>query len=118
MLEHLRQVIGLRGYGQRDPLVEYKKESFDMFEDLWNRITEEIVRYMFLLQPVTEEEQRDIQRQRRRQEMTFSTPRESAAAQGGSDAPVRPIQRAFPKVGRNEPCPCGSGKKYKRCHGA
>ncbi len=117
-LDHLKEGIGLRGYGQRDPLVEYKKESFDMFEELWNRITEEIVRYMFLLQPINEEEQREVQRQRRRQELTFSTPQEKAAARGGEDAPIRPIQRAFPKVGRNEPCPCGSGKKYKRCHGA
>ncbi|MBI3939523.1 MAG: preprotein translocase subunit SecA [Acidobacteria bacterium] len=117
-LDHLKEGIGLRGYGQRDPLVEYKKESFDMFEDLWNRITEEIVRYMFLLRPVTEEEQREIKRRRRQQPVTLSAPAEDAAAQGGSDAPVRTVQRSAPKVGRNDPCPCGSGKKYKKCHGA
>ncbi|HEY2933302.1 MAG TPA: preprotein translocase subunit SecA [Acidobacteriota bacterium] len=118
-LDHLKEGIGLRGYGQRDPLVEYKKESFDMFEDLWNRITEEIVRYLFLLQPVAQEEQREIQQQRRRQhELVLSAPAENPASLGGSDAPVKTMQRAYPKVGRNEPCPCGSGKKYKRCHGA
>ncbi|MBI4455047.1 MAG: preprotein translocase subunit SecA [Acidobacteria bacterium] len=117
-LDHLKEGIGLRGYGQRDPLVEYKRESFDMFEELWNRITEEIVRYMFLLRPVSEEEQIEIQRRRREQSVTLSAPSESSAAQGGDGAPVRTIHRASPKVGRNDPCPCGSGKKYKKCHGA
>ena len=117
-LDHLKEGIGLRGYGQRDPLVEYKKESFDMFEELWNRITEEIVRYLFLLQPVAQEEQREIQQRRRPREMVLSAPSENPEALGGSDAPVKTVHRAYPKVGRNDPCPCGSGKKFKRCHGA
>ena len=125
-LDHLKEGIGLRGYGQRDPLVEYKKESFGLFEELWNRATEEMVRMLFLLRPITEEDERDLLRTRRQQQpLSYSQPEdnpepvwEPSQPQGQqSAAAVKTVVRNTPKVGRNEPCPCGSGKKYKKCCG-
>ncbi len=117
-MDHLKDGIGLRAYGQRDPLVEYKKESFDMFSQMKERIENDIVRFLFLLEPMTEEERREEQERRRReQESVFRAASRSAAgvtARGG----VQTVSRKEAKVGRNDPCPCGSGKKYKKCHGA
>jgi preprotein translocase subunit SecA len=111
-MDHLKEGIGLRGYGQRDPLVEYKKESFELFEDLMGRIEEDTIRFLFLLQPVEEKKQAEqIERKRRRQEAIMSN-------QGnGDEGPARQVKRDSAKVGRNDPCPCGSGKKFKKCHG-
>jgi len=112
-MDHLKEGIGLRGYGQRDPLTEYKRESFDMFSAMRERIEDDIVKLLFHLQPVDEEEQRRQQERRaraREQQLIFSAPPKTA--------PTPVVKRADAKVGRNEPCPCGSGKKYKRCHGA
>jgi preprotein translocase subunit SecA len=149
-LDHLKEGIGLRGYGQRDPLVEYKKESFALFQDMKGRIEEEMVRYLFWLRPVAapaEDEggaavaARPLPTRpaaRRATQMTFNNPgteavpafagssRSSAAAVAQAPAPartggddvVKTVRREEPKVGRNDPCPCGSGKKYKKCHGA
>jgi preprotein translocase subunit SecA len=125
-LDHLKEGIGLRGYGQRDPLVEYKKESFGLFEELWNRATEEMVRMLFLLRPITEEGERDLLRTRRQQQpLSYSQPEDnpepvwkpSQPQEQQSAAAVKPVVRNTPKVGRNELCPCGSGKKYKKCCG-
>ena len=125
-LDHLKEGIGLRGYGQRDPLVEYKKESFALFEELWNRATEEMVRMLFLLRPITEEDERDRLRNRRQQQsLSYSQPTDtpepvwqpSQPQEQQSAAAVKTVVRNNPKVGRNEPCPCGSGKKYKKCCG-
>ena len=125
-LDHLKEGIGLRGYGQRDPLVEYKKESFSMFEELWDRATEEMVRMLFLLRPITEEDERDLLRTRRQQQpLSYSQPEDNpepvwqpSQPQGQqSAAAVQTVVRNTRKVGRNEPCPCGSGKKYKKCCG-
>ena len=125
-LDHLKEGIGLRGYGQRDPLVEYKRESFGLFEELWNRATEEIVRMLFLLRPITEEDERDLLRTRRQQQpLSYSQPEDTpepvwqpSQPQGQqSAAAVKTVVRNTRKVGRNEPCPCGSGKKYKKCCG-
>ncbi|MCH6568685.1 MAG: preprotein translocase subunit SecA [Acidobacteria bacterium] len=125
-LDHLKEGIGLRGYGQRDPLVEYKRESFSMFEELWNRATEEMVRMLFLLRPITEEDERDLLRTRRQQQpLSYSQPEDNpepvwqpSQPQGQqSAAAVKTVVRNTRKVGRNEPCPCGSGKKYKKCCG-
>ena len=137
-LDHLKEGIGLRGYGQRDPLVEYKKESFGLFTDMKDRVDEEMVRYLFWLRPVPAEEAPAVRRPARRAApLTFSAPSETAsvfgsdrtaaavatgsgprpARTGGDDAAVRTVRRDEPKVGRNDPCPCGSGKKYKKCHG-
>jgi preprotein translocase subunit SecA len=107
-MDQLKEGIGLRGYGQRDPLVEYKKESFDTFQQMMNTIEEESLRYLFLLQPVEEQEKvREMERRQKKQDLVLS---------GGDAAPEapKPIIRG-PKIGRNDPCPCGSGKKYKRC---
>jgi preprotein translocase subunit SecA len=113
-MDHLKEGIGLRGYGQRDPLVEYKKESFTLFEDLMSRIEEDTVRFLFLLQPVNEQKQQEeMERRQRRQQMMLS--QQQAAASGGTGSSQ--VKREAPKVGRNDPCPCGSGKKYKKCCG-
>jgi preprotein translocase subunit SecA len=112
-MDHLKEGIGLRGYGQRDPLVEYKKESFDLFEDLMNRIEEDTLRFLFLLQPVEEEKQAEqIERKRRRAEFLMSQ-----QTSGNGDGAPHQVKREGSKVGRNDPCPCGSGKKFKKCHG-
>jgi len=148
-LDHLKEGIGLRGYGQRDPLVEYKKESFELFQAMKDRVDEEIVRYLWWLRPVLNEEaaaapvRRAPQRRAplvlndpgadaatssvfgapRSAAATAAPPRATATQQqpprvGGDDAVQRTVRHEGPKVGRNDPCPCGSGKKYKKCHGA
>jgi preprotein translocase subunit SecA len=110
-MDHLKEGIGLRGYGQRDPLVEYKKESYELFEDLMDRIEEDTLRFLFLLQPVEQKKQEEqIERKQRRQQFITSN-------QGGGDGASNQVKRDSPKVGRNDPCPCGSGKKFKKCHG-
>jgi preprotein translocase subunit SecA len=147
-LDHLKEGIGLRGYGQRDPLVEYKKESFALFTSMKDRIEEEIVRYLWRLTPVMGEPGEEgappaAVRQppaRRPPQMTMSAQQApppspfgafgggggSASAvedpprpaRTGGDDVIKQVKREEPKVGRNDPCPCGSGKKYKKCHGS
>jgi len=114
-LDHLKEGIGLRGYGQRDPLVEYKKESFEMFEALNARIEEETVRYLYLFEPITAEEH--AQREKDREEARRRQMKEQELVYSAGDAPPAPKRREVAKVGRNDPCPCGSGKKFKKCHG-
>jgi preprotein translocase subunit SecA len=158
-LDHLKEGIGLRGYGQKDPLVEFKKEAFTLFEDMMARIDNETVRYLFHIQvqqgePPQQLEQRpepprpprqdarsamasaaaraslgdsdsqnstpqhlpsvarEIERKQARQQRDLQY--QTGPAQAEAPKPVR----AAAKVGRNDPCPCGSGKKYKKCHGA
>ena len=150
-MDHLKEGIGLRGYGQHDPLVEYKRESFDMFEDMMKRFQEDTVRYLYLMQilerPGTGPEAGAIAAE----EAGLSMPRpggngdgrprrpiatsvddleeafqrkkkreleEARMAGGGEYQPVQQVVRSGAKVGRNDPCPCGSGKKYKKCCGA
>jgi preprotein translocase subunit SecA len=151
-MDHLREGIGLRGYGQHDPLVEYKRESFEMFEEMMKRFEEETVRYMYLMQiiegagPVQlsggpsempggdgsgvreprpgfdrrpqrsaqttlDELEAEFQRKKRRE-------LDQARMAGSGDMQVQQVVRGGEKVGRNDPCPCGSGKKYKKCCGA
>jgi preprotein translocase subunit SecA len=156
-LDHLKEGIGLRGYGQKDPLVEFKKEAFTLFEDMMARIDTETVRVLFLMQPARDEaapaggapghrfdsglrpfdptsrgasssgaaaassqplsssasqQMLDaIERRRRRQEQNLQY-------QAGATQEAPKTVRTGAKVGRNDPCPCGSGKKYKKCHGA
>jgi len=155
-MDHLKEGIGLRGYGQHDPLVEYKKESFDMFEAMMQRFQEDTVRYLYLMQilerppeiasgaqpsaqtglglepgvpaqsgedgngrrpprmvstSADELEEAFLRRKRRELE-------QARMAGGGESQPVQQVVRSQEKVGRNDPCPCGSGKKYKKCHGA
>ncbi len=112
-MDHLKEGIGLRGYGQRDPLVEYKRESFDMFGTMKERVEDEIIRYLYLFEPKTEA---DLAVERRRQQQQE---RELIFAGGKEGAKPRPqVRKKGEKVGRNDPCPCGSGKKYKKCCGA
>ena len=155
-MDHLKEGIGLRGYGQHDPLVEYKRESFDMFEDMMRRFQEETVRYLYLMQILerpaepnllarsqpdpaatgvessapavitggqggngrprhvttsVDEIEEAFQRKKKRE-------LEQARMAGAGDRQVQQVVRSGDKVGRNDPCPCGSGKKYKKCHGA
>jgi preprotein translocase subunit SecA len=157
-LDHLKEGIGLRGYGQKDPLVEFKKEAFVLFEDMMARIDNETIRYLFHIQMQQAERSPD-EMQLKPDAQQAGIPRRasggaqaavaSAAARASEPAPQRlpevarqlerkqqrqqkdlqyqtgPAQaeapkpvRAGAKVGRNDPCPCGSGKKYKKCHGA
>ena len=101
-MDMLRQGIGLRAYGQKDPLIEYKIEAFDMFGQMIEHIQEDIVRYIYRVNIVTQAEDRLAQ---------------ATTSHGDEAAPNEPI-RAKETVGRNELCPCGSGKKYKKCCGA
>ena len=133
-LDHLKEGIGLRGYGQRDPLVEYKRESFGMFQAMKERIDQETVRYLWRLRPVARPEPAAaaLLAARPAAPIQLNHPGDAVPAfagaavavgagprrTGGDDARVRTIRRDEPKVGRNDPCPCGSGRKYKKCHGA
>jgi preprotein translocase subunit SecA len=156
-MDHLKEGIGLRGYGQHDPLVEYKKESFEMFEDMLQRFQEDTARYLYLMQIIerppdagtggaqggepaghgpesgvparqggggnghhpprlvatSADDLEEAFMRRKRREL------EQARMAGAGDVqPVQQVVRGQEKVGRNDPCPCGSGKKFKKCHGA
>ncbi len=160
-MDHLKEGIGLRGYGQHDPLIEYKRESFEMFEEMMQRFQEETVRYLYLMQILerpadslppprggtdqpsgqgpdagvpslitggrggnggngrpprqvatsVDEIEEAFQRKKKRE-------LEQARMAGSGDMQVTQVIRSGEKVGRNDPCPCGSGKKYKKCCGA
>jgi preprotein translocase subunit SecA len=133
-MDTLRQGVGLRAYGQRDPLVEYKHEAYAMFSDLMDRIKSEIAHHLFRAATSAEAFQSFV---RQLPMMYVHEEVQSLAARGlaadatapedtGNEAALQaalkekgtPIVREGPKVGRNDPCPCGSGKKYKKCHGA
>jgi len=107
-MDHLKEGIGLRGYGQRDPLTEYKKESFIMFGLMKERIEDEIIMNLWRMDAAVVTQQKEM-RTRRERDLVYSAP--------AKEAP-QPAQRATGRVGRNDPCPCGSGKKYKKCHGS
>jgi preprotein translocase subunit SecA len=111
-MDHLKEGIGLRGYGQKDPLIEYKREGFDMFEEMKLRIVESTVENLFRIKAAAKEQSQEIERRQRRQIANLSFA-------GAGDDVARPAQpvHAGQKVGRNDPCPCGSGLKYKKCHG-
>ena len=127
-MDHLRQGIHLRGYAQKNPKQEYKREAFDMFAQMLEDIKREVIGILSRVQVRAERDVEAVEQQRRRSvPMQFShaeaaspieeepVPAEPEAAP--AKAQVKPFVRAQPKVGRNEPCPCGSGKKYKQCHG-
>jgi preprotein translocase subunit SecA len=158
-MDHLKEGIGLRGYAQHDPLVEYKRESFDMFEDMMQRFQEETVRYLYLMQIMERPPDagprltsggpdeavasgsevsassvisggrggngrppRQVATSVDEIEMAFQRKKkkelEQARMAGAGDIQVQQVVRSGEKVGRNDPCPCGSGKKYKKCCGA
>ena len=106
-MDHLKEGIGLRGYAQQDPLVVYKKEGFEMFMDMIERIKGETVRFLFRVQIARPEEMAAKEKTKQNQ-LVFSH---------GGEAAKQPVRRSEKKVGRNQPCPCGSGKKYKKCCG-
>ena len=154
-MDHLKEGIGLRGYGQHDPLVEYKRESFEMFEAMLQRFQEDTVRYLYLMQilerppdaaaagpqsggpgpeagvpaqrgadgnggrrpprmvATSADDLEEAFMRRKRRELE-----QARMAGGGDQQTVQQVVRSQEKVGRNDPCPCGSGKKYKKCHGA
>jgi preprotein translocase subunit SecA len=151
-MDHLKEGIGLRGYGQKDPLVEYKKESYVLFQDMMDRIEDETVRYLFFLQVQRDDERQvnplmpfpangdeeavaepepepvaaqralaqtslqDFTRKIERKKEREMADLQFVGGDGGAGANKPVVQGQ--KVGRNDPCPCGSGKKYKKCHGA
>jgi preprotein translocase subunit SecA len=122
-LDHLKEGIGLRGYGQKDPLVEFKKEAFTLFEEMMDRIDTETVRFLFLVQPARHEDAAQRAARQAPPPMLEAVERRRRQAQqnlqfqaGAQQEAPRPV-RTGAKIGRNDPCPCGSGKKYKKCCG-
>jgi preprotein translocase subunit SecA len=152
-MDHLKEGIGLRGYGQKDPLIEYKREGYDMFEEMMERVEDETIRYLYFLrievgteipvpypelddddeedeEPPSEPEPalatvaaqrnadavldltRNIQRKKERELASMQL------GDGETATATQPANNPYKNVGRNDPCPCGSGKKYKKCHGA
>ena len=107
-MDHLKEGIGLRGYAQQNPLIVYKKEGFEMFNDMISRVKDETLGILFRIQ-IEEPKKIDDLRQPKEQKLAFSG--------GGEPEKPKPAQRKAKKVGRNAPCPCGSGKKYKKCCG-
>ena len=126
VMDQLRQGIHLRAYANKNPKQEYKRESFALFEGLLQRLKYEVVRFLSNVQVQRSDEAAAIEQQRRKaaaqQKMAFEHAEAGSAVAPAADAPPpaapQPMTRAQPKVGRNDPCPCGSGKKYKQCHGA
>lgn len=114
-IDHLREGIGLRGYGQKNPLIEYKKESFYEFEKMMEQIRWDIVQRLFRMRP-DEYSAEVIEEIEREKEKELDTLQLAGAGDAAGQA-KQPVKRVAPKVGRNEPCPCGSGKKYKHCCG-
>ncbi|MEO5859912.1 MAG: SEC-C metal-binding domain-containing protein, partial [Pyrinomonadaceae bacterium] len=126
-IDQVKQGIGLVGYGQKDPLVEYKKQSFDMFQDMLDRIDTNTCKSLFHLHVVTQDEQEERDRlerladQRARKQaagMAFTGAMAGADVAGAEAARHTPFVRDTPKMKPNQPCYCGSGKKFKKCHGA
>ena len=114
-LEHLRSVVGFRGYAQRDPLNEYKNEAFQLFEGLLNGLRSEVSRHLAKIRPLTQEEQATMMQQMIAQAQEGATSETAAEPVNPSFDENNPITWGNP--GRNAPCPCGSGKRFKHCHG-
>jgi preprotein translocase subunit SecA len=109
-LDHLREGIGLRGYGQKDPLREYQRESFEIFIDMLERVKVDTVRKLFAIQPARQEVHREVQKP---EAPVMFMNRSDGPGDGGPGGG----EQKGKKIGRNDPCPCGSGKKYKKCCG-
>ena len=110
-MDHLKEGIGLRGYAQRDPLREYQKEGYNLFVDLLGRISAETIDKLFMVQ---------IAREPMPRQPEPASSQKLQLSRGGGEQPTagKTVKREGKKVGRNDPCPCGSGKKYKKCCGA
>jgi len=119
-LEHLRSVVGFRGYAQRDPLNEYKNEAFQLFEGLLNGLRSDVSRHLAKIRPLTQEEQAAMM-----QQMIAQQQMAQGQSQTSEQTPAEPVNANFDETdpsswgnpGRNAPCPCGSGKRFKHCHG-
>jgi preprotein translocase subunit SecA len=107
-IDHLKEGVGLRGYAQKDPLVEYKKEGFALFQMMDEQVKTDVICKLFRVQVTREEQVEEMQPKSQPMQFLHGSEEEQTAA---------PVKRDDDKVGRNDPCPCGSGKKYKKCHG-
>jgi preprotein translocase subunit SecA len=122
-LEHLRSVVGFRGYAQRDPLNEYKNESFQLFEGMLDGLRTEVTQKLGQIRPMTEEEQQAMLAQVQAQQAMIQAASQTASSEA-SQSPEPAVEgfdendsSTWGSPGRNDPCPCGSGKKFKHCHG-
>ncbi|WP_416306113.1 preprotein translocase subunit SecA [Neptunicella sp. SCSIO 80796] len=115
-MDHLRQGIHLRGYAQKNPKQEYKRESFQLFSEMLENLKVDVVTILSKVQVRAESDVEAVEQQRRKAEVPKQYEHESPSAEN-DNAAGRPVVREGAKVGRNDPCPCGSGKKYKQCHG-
>jgi preprotein translocase subunit SecA len=115
-VDHLKEGIGLRGYGQRDPLIEYKRESFELFQSMLERIQDHVVKILWKIELSSRESDRE-ESQRVQRALPPQPPKQQLTFSGAPKEAPAPVKRTQSKVGRNDPCPCGSGKKYKKCHG-
>ncbi len=109
-VDHLKEGIGLRGYAQQDPKEAYKREAYELFLEMMGRIRQEVIEKLFRIQLAREEDVDRMEEQQRRRRLEFNRA-------GGEDQVRKPVTRQDAKVGRNDPCPCGSGQKYKKCCG-
>ena len=122
-MDHLRQSVGLRAYAQKNPKNEYKREAFEMFETMLNAINTEAIKILFRLEIASEEEiqeleQRSLEAQKNKEmRLQQAKPDLEVGNENAQNITPEPITRDEPKLGRNEPCHCGSGKKFKQCHG-
>jgi len=122
-LDHLRQGIHLRGYAQKNPKQEYKREAFELFSDMLDRIKQDVVKVVLTVQVRSEQDVAAVEEAETVSNVKYQHAGYDEALAGAGDdgdvaiAPPPPFTRASEKVGRNDPCPCGSGKKYKHCHG-
>jgi preprotein translocase subunit SecA len=125
-MDHLRQGINLRSYAQRNPKQEYKREAFYLFQGMLQKVKREAIQLLARVEPVTREQMEAMERQRReeRERQKIQLQHDQVSALGGAQSQEQPAMRSPEpfvregrKVGRNDPCPCGSGKKYKQCHG-
>jgi preprotein translocase subunit SecA len=118
-LEHLRSVVGFRGYAQRDPLNEYKSEAFQLFEALLDGLRVDVTKQLSQVRPISEEEQRAMMQQMIAQQQAAQKSQTASETSGKTDGPKfdENDRATWGNPGRNDPCPCGSGKKFKHCHG-
>jgi len=116
-MDHLREGIGLRAVGQRDPFIEYQHEGFEMFQDMIARIREDSLRYLYRVNVVTDRSRGKAPVTQRREESTVPVSRRRESAEKREQTAVAAPTRKKKKIGRNDPCPCGSGKKFKHCCG-
>jgi preprotein translocase subunit SecA len=118
-MDYLRQGIHLRSFAQKNPKQEYKRESFELFSEMLDNLKIEVISILSRVQVQEQKDVEAVEAQRRRAEAEKTFEHKSSSSLEGSERAEKPqtVQRQGPKVGRNEPCPCGSGKKYKQCHG-